>query len=59
MKNKIKAHLKTIGVILAIVGAALIISLIPSKVILTSVLLAPIAFMYWLVYETFLHNKKW
>jgi uncharacterized membrane protein YkgB len=59
MKNKIKAHLKAIGVILAIVGAALIISLIPSKAILTSVLLAPIAFMYWLVYETFLHNKKW
>jgi uncharacterized membrane protein YccC len=59
MKNKIKAHLKAIGVILAIVGASLILSLLPSKVILTSVLLAPIAFMYWLVYETFLHNKKW
>jgi len=59
MKNKIKAHLKTIGIILAIVGASLILSLLPSKVILISVLLAPIAFMYWLVYETFLHNKKW
>ena len=59
MKNKIIAHLKTIGVILAIVGASLILALLPSKVILTSVLLAPIAFMYWLVYETFLHNKKW
>ena len=59
MKNKIKAHLKAIGVILATVGVALIISLLPSKIILTSVLLAPIAFMYWLVYETFLHNKKW
>ena len=58
MKNKIKAHLKAIGVILAIVGVSLILSLLPSKVILTSILLAPVAFMYWLVYENFLHNKK-
>jgi hypothetical protein len=58
MKNKIKAHLKTIGVILAIIGVSIILSLLPSKVILTSVLLFPIVFIYWVVYETFLHNKK-
>jgi hypothetical protein len=58
MKNKIKAHLKTIGVILAIIGVSIILSLLPSKAILISVLLLPIVFIYWVVYETFLHNKK-
>jgi hypothetical protein len=58
MKNKIKAHLKAIGTILAIVGVSIILSLLPSKAILISVLLLPIVFIYWVVYETFLHNKK-
>jgi len=34
MKNKIKAHLKAIGTMLAIVGAAIVLSLLPPKVIL-------------------------
>jgi len=59
MKDKIKAHLKAIGTMLAIVGASIILSLLPPKVILALTLLTPIAFMYWLVYETFLHNRKW
>jgi uncharacterized membrane protein YccC len=58
MNNKLKAHLKTIGAMLAIVGVSIVLSLLPPKVILTSILLAPVAFMYWLVYENFLHNKK-
>jgi len=58
MKNKIKAHLKAIGTILAIIGVSIILSLLPSKAILASVLLFPIAFIYWLVYENFLRNRK-
>jgi uncharacterized membrane protein YccC len=58
MNNKIKAHLKAIGVMLAIVGASIVLSILPSKVMLTLILLVPIAFMYWLVYENFLRNRK-
>jgi uncharacterized membrane protein YccC len=58
MKNKIKAHLKAIGTMLAIVGVSIVLSLLPPKVILALTLLAPIAFIYWLIYENFLRNKK-
>ena len=58
MNNKIKAHLKAIGTMLAIVGVSIILSLLPSKVMLTLILLVPIVFMYWLVYENFLRNRK-
>ena len=58
MKDKIKAHLKAIGTMLAIVGASIILSLLPPKVILALTLLAPIAVIYWLMYKTFLRNRK-
>ena len=58
MKDKIKAHLKAIGTMLAIVGASIVLSLLPPMVILALTLLAPIAVIYWLVYENFLRNKK-
>jgi len=58
MKDKIKAHLKAIGTMLAIVGVSIVLSLLPPMVILTLTLLAPIAFIYWLIYENFLRNKK-
>jgi len=58
MKDKIKAHLKAIGTMLAIVGVSIILSLLPPNVILTLTLLAPIAFIYWLIYENFLRNRK-
>jgi uncharacterized membrane protein YccC len=58
MNNKIKAHLKAIGTMLAIVGASIILSLLPPNVILTLTLLAPVAVIYWLMYKTFLRNRK-
>jgi uncharacterized membrane protein YccC len=58
MNNKIKAHLKAIGTMLAIVGVSIILSLLPPMVILTLTLLTPIVFIYWLVYENFLRNRK-
>jgi uncharacterized membrane protein YccC len=58
MKNKIKAHLKAIGTMLAIVGAAIVLSLLPPKVILALTLLAPVAVIYWLMYKAFLRNKE-
>jgi uncharacterized membrane protein YccC len=58
MNNKIKAHLKAIGTILAIVGATIVLSLLPPMIVLALTLLTPIAFIYWLVYETFLRNRK-
>jgi uncharacterized membrane protein YccC len=54
MKDKIKAHLKAIGTILAIVGASIVLSLLPPMVILALTLLI----IYWLVYENFLRNRK-
>ena len=58
MNNKIKAHLKAIGTILAIVGATIVLSLLPPMIVLALTLLTPIAFIYWLVYEVFLRNRK-
>ena len=58
MKDKIKAHLKAIGTMLAIVGTAIVLSLLPPKVILALTLLAPIAVIYWLMYKAFLRDKK-
>jgi len=58
MNNKLKAHLKAIGTMLAIVGASIVLSLLSPTVILALTLLTPIAFIYWLVYENFLRNKK-
>jgi uncharacterized membrane protein YccC len=58
MNNKIKAHLKAIGTMLAIVGASVILSILPPMVVLALTLLTPIAFIYWLVYENFLRNRK-
>jgi uncharacterized membrane protein YccC len=58
MNNKIKAHLKAIGTILAIVGATIVLSLLPPMIVLALTLLTPIAFIYWLVYEAFLRNRK-
>ena len=58
MKDKIKAHLKAIGTILAIVGASIVLSILPPMVVLALTLLTPIAFIYWLVYEAFLRNRK-
>ncbi len=58
MTDKIKAHLKAIGTMLAIVGAAIVLSLLPPKVILALTLLAPIAVIYWLMYKAFLRDKE-
>jgi uncharacterized membrane protein YccC len=58
MKDKIKAHLKAIGTMLAIVGASIVLSILPPMVVLALTLLTPIAFIYWLVYENFLRNRK-
>jgi len=58
MNNKIKAHLKAIGTMLAIVGASIILSLLPPKVILALTLLTPVAFIYWVMYKIFLRNTK-
>jgi uncharacterized membrane protein YccC len=58
MNNKLKAHLKAIGTILAIVGASIVLSILPPMVVLALTLLTPIVFIYWLMYKTFLRNRK-
>jgi len=58
MKDKIKAHLKAIGTMLVIVGATIVLSLLPPMIVLALTLLTPIAFIYWLIYENFLRNRK-
>jgi hypothetical protein len=49
MNNKLKAHLKTIGTILAIVGALVISLLLPTTVLL----LTSTAIIYWALYDGF------
>jgi hypothetical protein len=49
MKNKIIAHLKTIGTMLAIVGALIVSLLLPTAVLL----LTSTAIIYWVLYDGF------
>jgi heme O synthase-like polyprenyltransferase len=49
MKNKLKAHLKTIGTMLAIVGVSLMLVLLPQVLLL----LIGTSFIYWVLYDGF------
>jgi hypothetical protein len=49
MNNKIKAHLKTIGTMLALVGTLIVSLFLPTTVLL----LTSTAIIYWALYDGF------
>jgi hypothetical protein len=54
MKNKIIAHLKTIGTMFAMVGALISMLLLPQTVLL----LTSTAILYWVLYDGFRKNSQ-